>query len=99
MAPVFSADGSEIFAFDGDGLSVSPVQYSPLRVGNQRKLFRGQYWYGVAASDGALGRAWDVDSKNDRFLMITFLETPAAQAQVKIVLNWLDELGRRVPKR
>ncbi len=94
--PVFSPDGSEIFVFDGAGLSVAPVQYSPFRVGSLRKLFRGQYWYGVAGPNGPLGRAWDVDPKNDRFLMITM---PAAdstgtpvQPEINVVVNWLEEL-------
>jgi hypothetical protein len=102
--PVFSADGSEIFFFDHEGLSVAPVQYSPFRVGSSRKLFRGQYWYGVAGPSGALGRAWDVDSKNDRFLMITMPNAdtaagPAAQPEIDVVANWLEELKQRVPKK
>jgi eukaryotic-like serine/threonine-protein kinase len=100
--PVFSADGSEIFLFDGAGLSVAPVQYSPLRVGGARKLFRGQFWYGVAGPNGGLGRAWDVDSKNDRFLMITLPAADSAgapaQAEIEVVVNWSEELRQRVPK-
>jgi hypothetical protein len=104
--PVFSADGSEIFVFDGEGLSAATVQYSPVRLGTLKKLFRGQYWYGVAGPDGSLGRAWDVDSKNDRFLMITLPDqnatappAPSPRTQIKVVLNWFEELERRVPKR
>ena len=103
LHPVFSADGSEIFAFDGEGISVARIDYSPLRVSAMRKLFNGPYWYGVGGTDGNYGRAWDVDSKNDRFLMITLPEaapaSPATPGQVKIsvVLNWFDELERRVP--
>jgi Tol biopolymer transport system component len=99
--PVFSPDGSEIFVFGGAGLSVAPVQYSPLRVGSLSKLFRGQYWYGVAGPTGALGRAWDVDPKNDRFLMITLPAAEAgtpAQPEIDVVENWLEELKQRVPK-
>ena len=100
--PAFSADGLEIFVFDGEGLSVAPVQYSPFRVGGLRKLFRGRYWYGVAGPSGMLGRAWDVDSQNGRFLMITMPAASAAGAQaqpeIDVVLNWLEELKQRVPK-
>ena len=104
VEPVFSADGSEIFLFDGDGLSVAPVQYSPFRVGNERKLFRGQYWYGVGGQEGVLGRAWDVDPKNDRFLMITMpgatsAQTAPVQLQIDVVINWLEEFRERAPKR
>jgi hypothetical protein len=101
-SPVFSADGSELFFFDGDGLSVAAVQNEPFRVGAPQKLFRGPYWYGTGGTDGELGRAWDVDQRNDRFLMISVADQNAAaapQAQIKIVLNWLEELERRVPKR
>jgi hypothetical protein len=101
--PVFSADGSEIFFFDGTGLSAASVQYTPFRVGAPQMLFRGQYWYGVASSNGALGRAWDVDPKSGRFLMITLPDTGAGQAgedarpQINVVLNWFEELEERVP--
>ena len=105
LAPVFSRDGSELLVFDGEGLSAATVQYSPVRVGALKKLFRGKYWYGIAGPDGSLGRAWDVDSKNDRFLMITMPdesaavpEAPAPRTQIKVVLNWFEELERRLPK-
>jgi Tol biopolymer transport system component len=103
--PVFSADGSEIFFFDRAGLSVASVQYAPFRVGTPQKLFRGQYWYGVASPDGALGRAWDVDPSNDRFLMITLPDATGGEAgepssiQINVVLNWFEELKERVPVR
>jgi Tol biopolymer transport system component len=103
--PVFSADGSELFVFDGDGISVASVQYSPLRLGALRKLFSGPYWYGVGSADGDYGRAWDVDSKNNRFLMIALPEeaprsvAPPPQVQINVVLNWFEELEKRVPAR
>jgi hypothetical protein len=102
---VFSADGSEIFLFDGTGLSVAPVQYAPFRVGAQQRLFRGEYWYGVAGPTGALGRAWDVDANNDRFVMITMpdfgdgQEEEQSSVQINVVLNWFEELNERVPVR
>jgi serine/threonine-protein kinase len=103
LAPVLSADGSELFFFDGGGLSVVPVQYSPFRVGAVTQLFRGRYWYGMGGEDGLLGRAWDVDSTNDRFLMITLPEeepaAPPPRVEINFVLNWFEELERRVPQR
>jgi hypothetical protein len=102
--PTFSPDGSEIFFFDGAGLSAAAVQYAPFSVGNPRQLFRGEYWYGVLTADGAGSRAWDADPKNDRFLMITMpaagTEAPApSRLQVRVVLNWFEILEQRVPKR
>jgi hypothetical protein len=99
--PVFSRDGSEIFVFDGGGISVAPVQYKPFRVGNLTKLVRGQYWWGASGRNGIGGRSWDVDPKNDRFLMITMPksgEIQQAQPHFRVVLNWFEDLTQRVPK-
>jgi hypothetical protein len=100
---VFSRDGSEIFVFDGGGLSAASVKYSPFSVGDLHKLFRGKYWYGAAGPDGSLGRAWDVDPKNDRFLMITLPQPNAGEngevrPQISVVLNWFEEVRRRMAK-
>jgi serine/threonine-protein kinase len=100
--PIFSADGSEIFFFDGGGLSVASVQYTPFRVGSAQRLFRGPYWYGVAGPEGVLGRAWDVDPNHDRFLMITIPDAGTeggeqARVRISIVLNWFEELRQRAP--
>jgi serine/threonine-protein kinase len=101
--PVFSADGAELFFFDSAGLSSIAIEYSPFRIGIPQQLFRGQYWYGVGGPGGQLGRAWDVDPSGERFLMITL---PGGQPQaggeqprqqINVVLNWFEELERRVP--
>jgi hypothetical protein len=103
-SPVFSRDGSELFFFDGNGLSVVSVAYQPtIRIGAVQPLFRGQYWYGVAGPNGALGRAWDVDRRGERFLMVRMPgaakpgETQAAPppVRVNVVLNWLNEVKAR----
>jgi serine/threonine-protein kinase len=100
--PVFSRNGSEIFIFDGGGLSAAPVQYNPFRVGGLTKLFRGQYWWGASGANGIGGRSWDVDPKNDRFLMIAMPPTGGATGarlpHISVVLNWFEELKQRVPK-
>jgi Tol biopolymer transport system component len=105
MHAVFSRDGSEIFMFDRAGLSVAPIQYAPFRVGDVRKLFRGQYWYGYGGPLGIGGRAWDVDPKHDRFLMITMPQAGGGEAarppqlQFRVVFNWFEELRQRVPNK
>ena len=106
--PAFSRDGSELFFFDGSGLSAVSVAYQPsLRIGAAQALFRGRYWYGVGGLGGNLGRAWDVDRRGERFLMIRMpgAATPGgAQAapppvRLNVVLNWLDEVKTRVQAR
>jgi dipeptidyl aminopeptidase/acylaminoacyl peptidase len=97
QSPVFSRDGSEIFYYDGSGLSAVPISYEPtLRVGTPRRLFEsaGYQW----AVDG---RAWDFDPSGQRFLMIR--ERPNAAddtregERIDVVLNWFEELNSRVP--
>lgn len=101
---IFSHDGSELFFYDGQGLSVVSLTYgATLGVGPPRQLFRGQYWYGVGGANGTLGRAWDVDPKHDRFLMVqmpgaatpTGAVKPPQPVRVNVVLNWLDEVKAR----
>jgi serine/threonine-protein kinase len=97
-APVFSRDGSELFFFDGEGLSAAPITYEPtLRVGTPRRLFESAGYMGVL-----VGRAWDVDPSGQRFLMIRVPGTTAASGepsrnQINVVLNWFEELESRVP--
>ena len=107
LSPVFSRDGSELFFFDGNGMSTVSVSYQPtLRIGAVQQLFRGQYWWGVAGPSGLLGRAWDVDRRGDRFLMV---KMPGAVApgsvqdapppiRLNVVLNWLNEVKARAPR-
>ena len=97
QSPVFSRDGSELFYYDGSGLSVVPISYEPtLRVGTPRRLFEsaGYQW----AVDG---RAWDFDPSGQRFLMIRERPNTADDTregeQIDVVLNWFEELKSRVP--
>jgi serine/threonine-protein kinase len=100
MHPVFSQDGTELFYFDGGGLSVASVEYgASLRVGSSRPLFRGSYWYGVGGIDGARGRAWDPSPDGERFLMITMPSESEAAARLHVVVNWSQELRQRAPTR
>jgi len=41
--------------------------------------------------------AWDVSPDGQRFLMVKPLEQQQAATQIDVVLNWLEELKRRVP--
>jgi serine/threonine-protein kinase len=92
---VFSRDGSELFFFDGEGLSAAPITYEPtLRVGAPTRLFEttGYFLQGP-------GRAWDVDLNGQRFLMIrdTSPAADGAAPRIDVVLNWFEELKSRVP--
>jgi len=98
LSPVFSHDASELFFFDGKGLSTAPIEYQPtLRVGAPQRLFESP-----AYMWNTLGRGWDADPSGQRFLIIRDPgiadddETPSLQ-KIDIVLNWFNELESRVP--
>jgi serine/threonine-protein kinase len=90
QAPLWSADGREIFYQGGAGERMMAVSFADeprLRVGEPRLLFAGSY------QSHDLVREFDVAPDGQRFLMI---ERPEARS-VNLVLNWLDELKRLVP--
>jgi Tol biopolymer transport system component len=86
--PRWSRDGRELFYRNGDKMMAVDVQTSPgFRAGSPKVLFHGTY-----------GNSYDVTPDGKRFLMIK--PPAAAQAprdQLTVVLNWFDELRRRVP--
>jgi serine/threonine-protein kinase len=91
--PVFSRDGSELFFFDGQGISVVPITYEPtLSVGAPTRLFET-----AAYSLDAPGRAWDPDPSGQRFLMIRAPDPATSGARIDVVINWFEELKSRVP--
>ena len=93
-APVWSRDGRELFYDSGNALMVVPIDTkASLSPGTPTVLFHGAYFYGA----GFGGRAWDI-APDGRFLMLKegASTTSAAAAQIIVVLNWLEELKRRV---
>ena len=61
--------------------------------GRPRMLFDGKYASSVFPLTGV---AYDVSPDGQRFLMIEETSTTTPQ-QINIVLNWTEELKRRVP--
>ncbi|HTC88291.1 MAG TPA: protein kinase [Bryobacteraceae bacterium] len=87
-SPHWSDDGRELFYRSSDKMMAVDVQTSPeFRAGTPKILFAGTF-----------GNSFDLSSDGKRFLMI---KPPAitqrSADQVTVVLNWFDELRRRVP--
>jgi hypothetical protein len=59
-------------------------------VSEPRLLFAGDY------SAPQNGRNYDVSADGTRFLMIK--EAPRSSRELAVVLNWFEELRRRVPE-
>ena len=67
---------------------------SPKSHARTRSLFEGPY------NPNPLARNWDVFPHGQRFLMIEAKQQPARPiTQMILVLNWLDELKARVPRK
>jgi eukaryotic-like serine/threonine-protein kinase len=92
--PVWNRNGRELFYRSGDAMMVVDIATQPaFAAGKPRVLFRGAYEPTVFTVAN-----YDVSPDGQRFLMLKRSEqAAAAPTQINIVLNWLEELKRRVP--
>ena len=91
--PVWGRDGTELFYRNGDKMMVVPVQKEPtFKAQAPRLLFEGSY------SDGYSGLVsnYDVSPDGQRFVMVTEAEGETFP-QIRVVLNWFEELKRLAP--
>jgi hypothetical protein len=76
-------------------MAVTVATAPDLSAGKPRLLFEDRFVRGLT-----LGHTnYDVSPDGQRFLMIKDAAQQAASLQVNVVLNWFDELKRRVPVR
>jgi Tol biopolymer transport system component len=88
--PVWSRDGRRLFLRQADGMFAVDVRHEPaIRFAPPRLLFRGEF---DSADVGH--QHYDISLENDRFLMIKHGE-PEGPFEVRVVLNWSEELKRR----
>jgi serine/threonine-protein kinase len=92
--PVWSRDGRELFYRSGDKVMAVAITTAPGFVaGKPRVLFAGPYEPTVFTVAN-----YDVSPDGQRFLMLRRSEqAAAAPTQINVVLNWFEELRRRVP--
>ena len=84
--PRWNRNGREMFYQSGDKMMAVDIITSPsFSASAPKMLFEGQ----------DLG--WDVSPDGQRFLMVKAVEQQQAATQINIVLNWFEELKRRVP--
>jgi serine/threonine-protein kinase len=89
--PCWSRSGCELFYRNGDRMMAVGVELKPtFRAGRPQPLFEGSYFsFGLSGS-------YDV-APDGRFLMIRPDPEESGPAHVKVVLNWFEEVKRRVP--
>jgi serine/threonine-protein kinase len=92
--PVWNPSGRELFYRSGDKMMAADIATQPsFAAGKPRMLFAGQY-----VPTPVTYPNYDVSPDGQRFLMLKPAEqAQAAPTQINVVLNWFEELKRRVP--
>ncbi len=87
---MWAATGRELFYRNGDRMLTVSMMGDPPRAGTPRLVFEGPY-----DRDNAFGYPnYDVTADGDRFLML--LSDQEGPTRLRVVLNWFEELKRRM---
>jgi Tol biopolymer transport system component len=97
--PRWARNGHELFYRNGDKMMAVDVQTTPaFRVSAPKLLFEGHYFEGRAiVAYGGYSATYDVSPDGKRFLMLKPAAQNAGSGQLHVVVNWYEELRRRVP--
>ena len=91
--PVWNPKGNELFYRMGNKMMAVDITTEPsFSAGKPRMLFEGPY----VPTPVTLPN-YDVSLDGQRFLMLKAVEPSDAPTQINVVLNWFEELKRRVP--
>jgi serine/threonine-protein kinase len=100
--PLWSPTGRELFYRDGDSVMAVEVETEPAfrTVRDAKEIFRGTY-FSIETMGSAKSGMWDISPDGKRFLMIKETESSASTAgsprKINIVVNWIEELKKKVP--
>jgi Tol biopolymer transport system component len=96
ICPRWSGDGKELFYVSGDELMSVPLSYEPrIAIGTPRRILE-------AVFSGYPGfNRFDMVPGGQGFVFLTPAETDkiSLPGEMRVVLNWFDELATRVPTR
>jgi serine/threonine-protein kinase len=93
-SPMWSRDGRELFYIRGDDMMAVDVTTVPsFKAGIPRLLFSGRYMGGPGVT------GYDVSRDGKRFLRVQPVHPDPPDNQIRVVLNWQEELKQRVPTR
>jgi len=96
--PAWSPRGNHIFYRQGNAMmAVDLAPGERVAVGAPKRLFDAG-WELVGGWDPAITASFAVIPDGERFLMVRY-EPAAIPTRVNVILNWFDELTRRVPTR
>ncbi|MCH7476389.1 MAG: PD40 domain-containing protein [Gemmatimonadetes bacterium] len=92
--PSWAPSGQELFYRTPNGMMAAAVQTAPVfRVTERELLFEDIYR--TVGQLAAPVSQYDVDPRSGRFLMIK-TEQAAGEAEIVVVVNWVEELRRRM---
>jgi Tol biopolymer transport system component len=97
FGPTWSPDDSELYYRLGGELHfmAASLQSEPrFRVIGREKLFEGAHFW-----SRFFGASYDVHPDGRRFLVLNMRSADEEVAKINVVLNWFEELKRRVPPR
>jgi hypothetical protein len=90
-SPRWARSGREIFFFAGDEVMSADVETQPaFKAGTPRALFSAAGYLGYGN--------YDVAPDGQHFLMIKQEDVSTNPKELNVVLNWSEELERRVPQ-
>ena len=91
--PKWNPNGRELFYRSGNKMMAVDIVTQPnFAAGKPRMLFEGRYEPAPYPTTN-----YDVSADGQRFLMIKPSDQEVATTQINVVLNWFEELKRRVP--
>jgi len=104
-APLWAPGGRELYYFgedDASAMAVAVETGEAFSAGTPKRLFSRAPYLGGGATPGI---SWDIHPDGRRFLMLKREEASAGGSPfalrdlrtIHIVLNWFEELKRRVP--
>ncbi|MBK5294107.1 MAG: serine/threonine-protein kinase [Acidobacteriia bacterium] len=94
VKPLWASDGRELFYRNGDKMMVVKVATRPeFRAAKPEMLFEGDY------KDDPTGPQYDVTPTGRRFVMMKESDLVAAATKLNVVLNWFEEVKRKVPAK
>jgi dipeptidyl aminopeptidase/acylaminoacyl peptidase len=95
--PQWSPQGDELFFLSGTRMMVADVQTEAgFQAGNPRQLFESAALL-AAGPQNSTAFQYAVAADGEQFLMLSTGGTSGDQ-QLRVVENWVDELGREVPR-
>jgi len=91
--PVWAHSGRELFYRSGEKMIAAVVAIQPtFQAATSRPLFEGPY-----EGTNTISPDYDVTGDDQRFLMVQPSEPRSKPTDFNVVLNWSEELKRRVP--